>query len=140
QGIWEQFGHEELTNIFRCAQCEFLGSEDHSAACPPEGGERSAELLGKANALHQILKSPIRTDGFELWRNVQINEMERVLGVSVFQQLKCLFVVTKRDVDRLYFLGRHVLSLPKLIQLIEHFIRFMLLLRLRICANKRSFH
>ena len=33
----------------------------------PERGKRAAELPGKANALHQILKSPIRTDGFELW-------------------------------------------------------------------------
>jgi hypothetical protein len=51
----------------------------------PERGKRAAELPGKANALHQILKSPIRTDGFELRRNVQINEMERVLRVRFFQ-------------------------------------------------------
>src|SRR5437867_3538720 len=107
----------------------------HSVVCPPEGGERSAELPGKTNALHQILKSRIRTDGFELWRNVQINKMERVLPVCLFQQLKCLFVVTKRDVDFRYFVGRHVLLLRKLIQLNEHFTRLMLLLRLRICAT-----
>src|SRR4030095_476525 len=106
----------------------------------PERGKRAAELPGKANALHQILKSPIRTDGFELWRNVQINEMERVLRVCFFQQLKCLFSVTKRDVDRRYFIGRHVMLLRKLIQLIKHFIRLMFLLRLRICTTERSSH
>jgi hypothetical protein len=51
----------------------------------PERGKRAAELPGKANALHQILKSPIRTDGFELRRNVQINKMERVLRIRFFQ-------------------------------------------------------
>src|SRR5262245_37306265 len=116
-----------------------LGSEDHSAACPPEGGERSAELPGNANALQQILKSRIRPDEFELWRDVQINKMERVLPVCLFQQLKCLFVVTKRNVDRRYFVGRRVLSLRKLIQLIERFIRLMRLLRLRICTTECSF-
>jgi len=75
------------------------------AKCSSEGGERVAELPGKAKALHQILKSPIPTDGTELRRNAQINEMERMLLVCFFQQLKCLFVVTKRDVDRRYLVG-----------------------------------
>jgi len=44
---------------------------------------------------------------------------------------------TKRDVDSRYFVGRRVLSLRKLIQLIEHFIRIMLLLRLRIARPRQ---
>src|SRR6516165_7177253 len=64
--------------------------------------------------------------------------MERVLRVRFFQRLKCLFSVAKRDVDRRYFIGRHVLFLPKLIQLIDHSIRLMLVLRLRICTTERA--
>ena len=55
----------------------------------------------------------------------KLNEMERVLRVRFFQQLKCLFIVTKRDVDLRYFVGRHVLSLRKLIQLVEYFLRLI---------------
>jgi hypothetical protein len=64
---------------------EFLKIRIVAQRVRPERGKRAAELPGKANALHQILKSPIRTDGFELRRNVQINEMERVLRVRFFQ-------------------------------------------------------
>src|SRR5438552_6959489 len=44
------------------ARRRFSRSTDHSAACPPERGKRVAELAGKANALHQILKSQIGPD------------------------------------------------------------------------------
>ena len=57
-----------------------------------------------------------------MWRHVQSNKMKRMLRVCFFQQLKCLFIITKRDIDLRYFIGRNILLLCKLIQLIEHFI------------------